>query len=450
MPRREKKAGTPELERIAVAAIEGARRRGIADARAVASRSRSATVMYRLGRPERVEESARRGLSVYLYDGGRYSACQTNDLRPEALDRFLDAAVALTRATTPDPFRSIPDPALYEGRRDIDLEILDPAVGALTAEARHDQAARAEAATLAAAGSAALAAEAGFEDEEGAFFQVHSNGFAAGREGTRLGLFAEVSLADADDRRPSGSDYAATRTAAALPTPEAIGGGAAERARQRLGAAPTETAVLPVIVENRAVGRLLGKLLAALGGRALQQQQSFLAGALGSAVGSAVLDIVDDPFLPGGAASRTFDGEGITAVRRSILERGVLRSYCLDTYYARKLGMPPTSGSSSNLVVTPGSKSVAELMRDAGRGALVRGFVGGNSNPTTGDFSLGVYGTLFENGAPTRAFAEMNISGNHKELWKRLVAAADDPWPYGALRAPSLLFDGVQLSGAGG
>jgi PmbA protein len=442
--------GALDLERTAAAAIEGAGRRGVADVKAAVARSRSVSVTYRLGRPDKVEESVRRALSLYLYDRGRYTVCETNDLREEALERFLDSAVALVRATTPDPFREITDPALYAGRLALDLGTHDPSIAALTPAERHDLAARAEAAVLAEAGAGAVAAEAGFEDEESELFQAHSNGFAAGRKGTRFGIYAEVSLADAGDRRPSDSEFASTRKHAALPSPEEIGRGAARRARGKLGAAPMETATLPVIVENRAVGRLLGKLLAALGGRALQQEQSFLAGALGSAVGSPILDVVDDPFVVGGAASRLFDGEGITARPMQLFARGVLESTYLDTYYAKKLGQGPTTGAWSNVVVTPGARSVMQLMGDVGRGLLVRGFVGGNSNPTTGDFSLGVHGTLIENGAPGRAVAEMNISGNHKELWKRLAAAGNDTWPYGSIRSPSLLFDAVQLSGSGG
>jgi PmbA protein len=438
-----------ELERAAAAAIDGVRRRGIPDARAVAVRSRVVSVTYRLRRPEKVEESSRRGLTLYLYDGGRYTACETNDLRPEALERFLDSAAALTRATTPDPFREITDPRLYEGRADVDLGTFDPSVAALVPKDRHDLAAAAEDAVLAEAGDGAVAAEAGYEDEETELYQAHSNGFAASKRGTRLGLFAEVSLADDGDKRPSESEFASVRTRGALPDPRAIGRGAAQRARLRLKASPIETAVLPMVLENRAVGRLLGKLLAALGGRALQQQQSFLAGALGTAVGSPALDLVDDPFLAGGAASRTFDGEGIAAKRMPVFEKGVLATYYIDTYYAKKLGQRPTTGASSNLLLAPGALSLDEMVAQIPRGVLVRGFVGGNSNPTTGDFSFGVYGTLIESGRLSRAVAEMNVSGNHKDLWQRLVAAADDPWRYGSLRAPSLLIDGVQFSGGG-
>jgi PmbA protein len=78
----------------------------------------------------------------------------------------------------------------------------------------------------------------------------------------------------------------------------------------------------------------------------------------------------------------------------------------------------------------------------------IEGFLGGNANPTSGDFSFGIHGTLLDHGEPARAVSEMNVSGNLFDLLARWAGAADDPWPYGAWRSPSLLFDGVQLSGA--
>jgi PmbA protein len=42
---------------------------------------------------------------------------------------------------------------------------------------------------------------------------------------------------------------------------------------------------------------------------------------------------------------------------------------------------------------------------------------------------------------------EMNVSGNHLELWKRLSAVGNDPYPYSAMRTPTLVFDAVQFAG---
>lgn len=160
-----------------------------------------------------------------------------------------------------------------------------------------------------------------------------------------------------------------------------------------------------------------------------------------------MLTLLDDPFVVGGFGSRLFDGEGISAKRLPIFENGVLKNVYLDTYYGKKLGLAPTTGGRSNLLMPTGDKDLAGLMAEVQDGVLVRGFVGGNANPTTGDFSLGVYGTRFEHGQPTHAVAQMNIAGNHNDLWQRLIAVGNDPYPYTSLRVPSLVFDGVQFSG---
>jgi len=111
-------------------------------------------------------------------------------------------------------------------------------------------------------------------------------------------------------------------------------------------------------------------------------------------VGSEKLTLIDDPFIPGGLGSRTFDGQGIAAKKMVMIEAGVLREFYVDWYYGRKLGWEPTTGSPSNLVIPAGKRSVKEIMKDLGRGIFVTGFIGGNSNSTTGDFSIGIIGQL--------------------------------------------------------
>jgi PmbA protein len=130
-----------------------------------------------------------------------------------------------------------------------------------------------------------------------------------------------------------------------------------------------------------------------------------------------------------------------------VFERGVLRSYYVDTYYGRKLGVPPTTSRSSNLAWSLGERSPAQLLADLGEGVLVTGFLGGNSNGTTGDFSLGVRGFRIRGGRLAEPVGEMNVSGNHAELWNRLVAVGNDPYPYSSMRTPTLVFEGVQFAG---
>jgi PmbA protein len=187
---------------------------------------------------------------------------------------------------------------------------------------------------------------------------------------------------------------------------------------------------------------MVGMIFGPLSASSLQQKRSFLDGKLGEPIGSALLDVRDDPFVKRGFGSRLFDGEGIAAKPFPVFEKGALRSY-----YGRKLGMRPTTSRMSNLVWVPGARSLSELLADIGDGLLVTGFLGGNSNGTTGDFSLGVKGFRIRGGAQAEPVGEMNISGNHLELWKRLSAVGNDPYPYSSMRTPTLVFDGVQIAG---
>jgi PmbA protein len=125
----------------------------------------------------------------------------------------------------------------------------------------------------------------------------------------------------------------------------------------------------------------------------------------------------------------------------------VLKSYYIDTYYGKKLKMSPTTGGSSNLAWKLGAKSQKELIADAKDAILVTGFLGGNSNGTTGDYSLGIQGFMVRSGQIAEPIAEMNISGNQLELWKRLVAVGNDPYPYSSTQTPTLVFEGVSFAG---
>jgi PmbA protein len=439
---------SPELFAVAERCAEVARKKGAAEVAARAYKVRDVTVQWRDGKLEQINEATTRGVGLQLYVDGRYASVTSSDLRPEALDGFIGDSVAMTRTLAVDPFRSLPDPALYAGQADVDLLIDDPAYATVTPEQRRRLAQELEeAARSAKGGEAILSVTTGFSDNRSESVRVHSNGFRGGRVDTSFWTSAQVSVKDADGRRPEDWSAAGVRFLAELPATAAVGKDAAERALGRLGAKKAESAVLPMVLANRAGGRLVSFLLGPLGGQSLQQKRSFLEGKLGQAVGSARLEVADEPHLRKGFGSRLFDGEGLAARRLPLFEGGVLRNHFIDTYYGKKLKMAPTTGGASNLSWTLGTKAQAQLVADVQDGILVTGFLGGNSNGTTGDFSLGVQGFRIRAGQVAEPVAEMNIAGNHLELWKRLVAVGNDPYPYSSLRTPTLVFEGVQFAG---
>lgn len=438
---------TPTLLEIAQQALQLARSHGADHAAARAYQSREVEVAWRDGKPESISDATTRGLALSLYVQGRFSGVSTSDLRPDALRKFIAEGVALTKTLAPDPFRSLPDPKLYAGRAALDLQVCDADHGNLTSDMRRSRASELEQGARTVHGHQAIVSVTGtVSDTRSESARVTSNGFEGVWTTTGFGCTAEVTIADGE-RRPDDWFSAYGRHLRGLPTTQSVGLAAAQRVLQAKGAQKMPTVTLPLVVENRAAGRLIGALCAAAFGRQLQQKQSFLEGKLGTQIGSARLDLSDQPHLLQGLGSRLWDGDGIAAKRMPVFEKGVLRSYFIDDYYAKKLGVAPTTGSSSNLVLTPGSKDLAELLTDMGEAILVTSFLGGNSNATTGDFSFGVAGVRIRTGQRAEPVCEMNIAGNHKDFWQRLTAVGNDVYPYSAMRSPSLAFEGVVFAG---
>src|SRR5688572_17955746 len=442
------RASGRDMREIAHGCVKTALARGASQVAVRAYRVRDVAVQWRDGKLEQINESTTRGAGLQLYVDGRYSAVSTSDLRPDALDVFIGDSVAMTRTLVKDPFRFLPEPKLYEGQARVDLKLEDPAYATVTPETRRRLAREIEEAARGVPGSEAiLSVTTGFNDTRAEVLRVHSNGFEGKRVDTSFWTSAQVTVKDGDGRRPEDWSAAGVRFVGELPPAAEIGREAARRALARVGSTKADSAVLPMAVDNRAAGRLVGALIGPLQAQAIQQKRSFLDGKLETVVGSEKLTVADDPLVVKGFASRLFDGEGIAARRMPVFERGVLKSYFIDTYYGRKLGVAPTTGGPSNGSWALGDRSQAGLLADMKDGILITGFLGGNSNGTTGDFSFGVQGYRVRGGQIAEPVGEMNISGNQADLWKRLVAVGNDPYAYSPGRTPTLVFDGVQFAG---
>ena len=436
-----------EMYDLAAWGIKEAKAAGADACRIGIDGERTVEISYRDRKPENIKEAATRGLGLAVFVNGRYSSMSTSDLRKDALKDFIGRAVAQTRLLAEDPFRSLPDPKYYQGRQDIDLGQVDPDYKSLTPDARHAFVKAIEESCLAAGGNKVISVTAASTDGYGESLLMTSNGFDGYSEVTYFAGSAEMTGKDEGDRRPAEYGVAVALRRKDLPKPEAIGLDAARRTLALFGAKKIKTETLPIIIENRVVGRFGDGFMQAMFGRSIQQKQSFLADKKGQKVANDKLTIIDDPFVKGAQGARLFDNDGFAAKKRIMIDAGVLKDFYVDWYYSRKLGWEPTTGNPSTVVVPPGKRSVAEIMKDLGRGILITGFIGGNSNSTTGDTSIGIAGQLFEKGVPVQAVAEMNIADNHLKIWQRLVEVGNDPYPYSAQRLPSLVFQDVVVSG---
>jgi len=435
-----------KLQDQAIAAVELAKSGGAEDVWATASESRDVEFEYRDGALEKVKDTTSKGLAIKVYADSRYSSHQTTDLHPERLGRFVQEAVAITRALEPDEFRMITPDDLFANRPTVDLDLVDRQVATLDRDQRMqwcqalDEAAHAH--------DRVISATAGVYDGKQRSASASSNGFAGSQESTYCWFGASVTLKDSGDKRAEDGFYAGRAHVADLPDATAVGKTALERALSRLDSEKGPTLKGSMLVDSRAAAQLLDRLLRPANGGSVQQGRSFWASLIGEKAFSDKLTIVDDPLIKRGMASRHFDAEGISARQLPIVENGVVRNIYVDTYYGRKGEMTPTTGTPSNRVVTLGEHSLQQLLTEVGSGVYVTSWLGGNADSTTGDFSLGLRGHMIENGQVGRPVGEMNVTGNLRDLFGQLEMIGNDPYPYSTTLAPSLVFNGVDFSGA--
>lgn len=435
-----------DLLHAAEHAVELATNAGAEGVWATADTNRSVSFDNRQGTLEKVKEATSRSLSLRLFVDGRYTSVQTNDLRPEPLQSFVSEAVALTRALQPDPLRTLPDPALFEGRPSEDLQTSDDAVKQVSREDR--LAWMEEMNALCREAEYVINAESSVSDGHARTAMASSNGFSGSRENTWLWMGSSLTLKDADGKLSEAGMWGGANYREDLPSPTEIAKLAIERGHRRLGSTKGPTTRTTMIVEPSAAGRILGRLLSGASGRSVERDRSFWRGKLGTQAVSDKLTVVDDPLIVRGLSSRAFDSEGIAAKPLPLIEKGVLQNYYLSTYYAKKLEMQPTTGSASNRVIALGDHDLDALIAQAGSGILVTSWLGGNADGTTGDFSFGIRGHVIENGQVGAPVGEMNVTGNLLDLFARLEAVGNDPWPYSSMKTPSLVFGGVDFAGA--
>ena len=406
--------------------------------------NRSTDIEIRDQKIDSLKESNQSGLNVNIYVDRKYSSHSTNRMKKEELFRFVEEAISATRFLAEDEFRSLPEPELYYKGGGSALDVFDPKIDSVDAKTKIDLASQVlnEAFKK---DDRIISVSSYYSDSITNRVMVASNGFKGDSGNTNVSLVAEVSV-KSDSGRPSDYWYENDLFLDKLKKTE-IGKKALERALNKIDPRKILSGKYPVIIENRVAGNIAGPIYRALQGSSLYQKQSFLAGKENKPVTSSLLSVYDDPLILSGPGSRLFDDEGLAAVKRPIIENGILKNYYIDNYYGKKLMMKPTSGSSSNIVFNAGTRSMDEMLGSMKEGILITGFNGGNCNGSTGDFSYGIEGFLIRDGKIVHPVNEMNITGNMNTFWFNLAELGNDIMENESLRIPSLLFEKVDLSG---
>lgn len=394
---------------------------------------------------DKLQQASESGLSISLYVDGKYGSYSTNRLDKKELESFIRNGIDSTRYLAEDEARVLPDSSRYYKGGKPDLQQFDDKFYNLNPDDKVDIA-RAAAEEVLGKDERIISVGSSYSDGEGASYRLTSNGFEGESKSTWFAVSADVAVKGEGEARPSSSWYDSAMFYDKL-IKSGIGTKALERVLKKLGQRKAASGKYTMVLDPMNSGQLLSPLLNALYGSALQQKSSFLLNKLNTKVGSDKLNLMDEPHLIGARGARYFDNEGVATERRPIFENGTLKTYFIDTYNSKKMGVEPTISSPSLLVLQPGNKDLDGLVADVQKGILVTGFNGGNSNKSTGDFSYGIEGFLIENGKLVQPVNEMNVTGNMITLWSSLVAVGNDPRVSSSWRIPSLVFEGVDFSG---
>ena len=408
----------------------------------------------RMGEIENISHSREQRLALRVFAGRASAAASTSDLSRESLERVVDEATALARITGEDQHAGLPDPSALIGRvPDLDLE---DGGEDLTPEAKIELARRAEAAALEADPRITNSEGAEYSNRHARYAYATSHGFAQGYATTGFGI-SVAPIASRNGEMQRDYWYTNARKRARLEDPAAVGRTAASRALRRLGARKMKTVEVPVVFDPDTAASLVRSIAGAASGPSLYRRASFLLDRRGTKIASPDVTIVDDPLIPSALGSRPFDGEGLATRRSVLVGEGVLQSYLLDTYSARKLGLESThhagrdgsgvSVSTSNLMLLPGKVSPRELIGSVKNGFYVTELIGFGVNGVTGDYSRGASGYWVENGALAYPVNEITIAGNLKQMYRDIVALGTDVDLRGAIRTGSVLLADMTLAG---
>lgn len=411
------------------------------------------------GAVDRVSHCADRALSLGLFVDGRYGCFSTNKLEENALRDFTQRSVRMVRMLQADECRDLPDPmrTAKDARSGDEPGICDPACADMTAQARKELALHAAAWGAAAPdGSWRLVSEEGeYSDSYYEQYIVDSNGLECRHRETSFEYGVEVTVEDRAGNKYSGYWWESAPMLRDF-HPDGCGKEAVRQAVASIGPKALRSGKYRTVIDTEVAAKVVSPILRALGGYAIQQDNSFLRDAVGKQLFPKGMTLTDRPRIPGQTGSKYFDSEGVASADRDIIRDGVVQCYLLNTHMAAKLGLSPTLEEAIRPVlascwpgtVPPRQPGRTEMLQLCGEGILVTEFNGGNSNSATGDFSYGVEGFYFKDGQIVHPVSGMVMTGNFLQLWGRLIAIADDARICHQKLIPTLAFDGVDFSGS--
>src|SRR5512143_2353596 len=440
-----------DLKSLATDVVRRAMQGGATSAECVVREGDEFSTVVRLGQVETLKESGSKAIGVRVFFGQRAASTYSSDFSKEGIERMLSSALELAKITSEDPYAGIPA-AEKLGALSVDLNLYHEDVYSLPGPERIDYARRAE--------KAALDADPRMKNSEGGSFDAatgrkvlaNSHGFVGEYRRSYCSVAAVPIAQDEQGNMQRDYWYSVARSLAKLDPAEKVGKEAARRTLRRLGARKVKTAHVPVVLDPMVANSMLDHIFEGVNGDSVYRGASFLAGKLGQKIAAPNVTVIDDGTMPGGFGTTPFDGEGIPTRRTVVIEDGILKSYLLNTYAAKKLGLKTTGNASRGLAGTPGigpgnyflqpgTKTPQQLIGEIQDGLYVTEFLGHGANLVTGDYSRGASGLWISGGELAYPVEEITVAGNLKDMFNNVSEIANDLEFRGSMACPTIRID---------
>lgn len=422
---------------------------GADSAEVAMTRQQGLSVGTRLGEVENVEFTNDGALGLTVYQNGRKGSASTADLSEAALKKTVQAAVDIAKYTSVDKSSGLADKELLAFSPP-ELDLHHPKAISTDEAIEHAKACE----------DAALSYDPKITNSDGTSldcyegFKVYGNthGQLVGYPSSRYSL-SSVVIAGEGDAMERDYAYSVNRNFDLLESPSAIGIKSAQEAISRLNSQKISTCKVPVLFKADLANTIFGHFIAAISGGNLYRKSSFLLDAVGKSVFPDFLNISERPHIQGALASSPFDSEGVMTQDREIIAAGILQTYLLTSYSARKLGLKTTghAGGIHNWLVSADAKAqggdLTAMLKQLGTGLFVTELMGQGVNVVNGDYSRGAAGFWVENGEIQYPVSEITLSGKLQDIFNGLVSVGSDIDMHGSIRTGSLLIDSMQVAG---
>ncbi|EMK6917275.1 metalloprotease PmbA [Vibrio cholerae] len=434
-----------ELEAAVAKALELAA--ASSDAAEVAiTKSTGLSVSTRMCEVENVEFNSDGALGITVYRGQRKGSASTSDLSENAIRQTVLAALDIVQYTSADPYAG-PAPKELMVQEIPDLDLFHPD------EPNPDVAAQ----IAIAAERAALGYSKKIKQSDGGSYDSHygirvygnSHGLLASYASSRHSISCSVIGEGRNGEMERDYSYTVARHRDDLWTPESVGLQAAENTVSRLDPQKLKTGQFPVMFAADVATGLIGHLVMAISGGNLYRKSSFLLDHLGKTILPTWFNISERPHVMRGLASSPFDSEGVRTQDLEIITDGVLATYLLTSYAARKMNMTPTghAGGIHNWYVKSTGQNYQQMLKELGTGLLVTEVMGQGVNVVTGDYSRGAAGFWVENGEIKYPVSEITIAGNLKQMLQQIVAVGSDIETRSQIQTGSILIESMKVAG---